>query len=140
MIAGVAGGLFGASVRGKRQKVASRISDRWGAARSVGGPFPKRVESLDECLLIFPRHRMPQPSVTLSGFHFFATDLCLQAELAGRVAYVINFHVFHYGTARKDNSYHRLRQEMVDRYQPFFPGRYIGTTTKPLDLELSIEK
>ena len=133
MVAGVAGGPYNGSNPDGKRRVLSRITDRWGPARRVGGPFPRRVESLDECFLIFPRNRMPQSSIDLKGFHFFATDLCFQAELAGGTAYVIDFHLLHYGKAQKGDDYYQLQTKMITKYRSLFPGRYVGTTTRPLD-------
>ncbi len=133
MIAGMAGGVYRQlGVRPGRNLVASRVSDRWGAGRKVGGAFPRRVESLDEMFLLMPRLRAPQSSIDLSGYHFFGTDLCLQAELAGGTAYVINFHVFHHGKAHKGPEYWEQKSRIEAKYNAIFPGRTVLTTTQPL--------
>jgi hypothetical protein len=133
MVAGMAGGVYRqqASATG-RNRVASRLSDRWGAGRKVCRPFPRRVESLDEMFLLMPRLRAPQASVDLSGFHFFGTDLCLQAELAGGSAYVIDFHLFHHGTGHKGPDYWEQKSQIEAKYRPYFPGRIVVTSTQPL--------
>jgi hypothetical protein len=133
MVAGMAGGVYRQQVaQAGRSQVASRLSDRWGAGRRVGRPFPRRVESLDEMFLLMPRLRAPQASVDLSGFHFFGTDLCLQAELAGGSAYVIDFHLFHHGTAHKGPDYWDQKARIEAKYRPYFPGRTVITSTQPL--------
>ena len=132
MIAGVAGGVYGSGSTSKPKKVASRISDRWGPGRRVHGPFPRLVESLDECFLIMPKSRMPQSTLGLEGFHFFGTDLCLQAELAGGAAYVIDFHLFHYGRAHMGAEYGIQKNAIEQHYGKIWPGRVVGTSTKPL--------
>ncbi|MEP3298914.1 MAG: hypothetical protein ABJO27_20990 [Pseudoruegeria sp.] len=134
MAAGVAGGVYKGFKDDGKRRIASRISDRWGPARSVLGPFPRRVESLDECFLLAPRRRFSQSSVDLGGFHFFGTDLCLQAELAGGSAYVIDFHMFHYGKASKGPAYRTQKKRIEAKYRPYFPGRIVTTCTKPLVL------
>ncbi|NJS39439.1 MAG: hypothetical protein HC783_10925 [Rhodobacteraceae bacterium] len=133
MVAGMAGGVFRqqASATG-RNRVASRLSDRWGAGRRVCRPFPRQVESLDEMFLLMPRLRAPQSSIDLSGFHFFGTDLCLQAELAGGSAYVIDFHLFHHGTGHKGPDYWEQKARIEAKYRPYFPGRIVVTSTQPL--------
>ncbi len=133
MVAGMAGGVYRQALdRAGRRLVASRVSDRWGAGRRVEGPFPRRVESLDEMFLLMPRLRAPQPSVDLAGFHFFGTDLCLQAELAGGRAYVIDFHLFHHGTAHKGPDYWEQKARIEAKYRPYFSGRVVVTSTQPL--------
>lgn len=133
MVAGMAGGIYRQQMTPTgRRKVASRVSDRWGAGRKVGRPFPRRVESLDEMFLLMPRVRAPQASVDLSGFHFFGTDLCLQAELAGGGAYVIDFHLFHHGTGHKGPDYWEQKARIEAKYRPYFPGRTVVTSTQPL--------
>ena len=132
MIAGVAGGLPDGAVGEGNRKTASRTSDRWGPGRRVRGPFPRKVESLDECFLLMPRQRMPQSSIGLVGYHFFGTDLCLQAELAGGSAYVIDFHFYHYGHAKRGPEYFAQRDALEKRYARIFPGRVLGNTTTRL--------
>lgn len=132
MVAGIAGGLYNGFKDDGKRRISSRISDRWGPARRVLGPFPRRVESLDECFLISPRRRFPQSSIDLGGFHFFGTDLCLQAEIAGGSAYVIDFHMFHYGKAKKGPEYRTQKKRIEAKYRPYFPGRTVLTCTKPL--------
>ncbi len=133
MVAGLAGGVYRQlGVRPGRNLVASRVSDRWGAGRRVGGKLPRQVESLDEMFLLMPRLRAPQPSIDLTGFHFFGTDLCLQAELAGGSAYVIDFHLFHHGKANKGAEFWDQKARIEAKYRPYFPGRTVITSTQPL--------
>ncbi len=57
---------------------------------------PVQVQGLDENFLVLRRDNMVFPSMDLDGFHLFATDLCLQALLAGGRAYVIPFFLRHH--------------------------------------------
>jgi hypothetical protein len=76
---------------------------------------------------------VPQNSRGLAGYHFYATDLCLQAELAGGSAYVIDFHLFHYGRGKTDASYWEQKQRLEAHYRAIWPGRTVTTTTKALE-------
>lgn len=79
-------------------------ADRWGNlilclddpnGRHRTADLPRQVISLDENFLLFRRSRPLEASPDLSGFHFYGTDVCLQAHRRGWRAYVIEFPVTH---------------------------------------------
>ncbi len=109
MIAGNAGGVF----IGSGDAHFLHLDDPYGSFR-LPGPDPVRVWGLDENFLVMPRHRMPLPSLDLSGFHLFATDMCLQARAAGGTSYVIPFLLRHHGKGLVDGAYPNA-QEMLER-------------------------
>ena len=57
--------------------------------------LPARVVTLDENLLVIRRDAGVGCSPEMSGFHLYATDLCLNAYMRGRSAYVVEFRVDH---------------------------------------------
>lgn len=57
-----------------------------------------RASSLDECFIIIRNELDIHPSSFLKGFHFYASDLCINAELSGYSSYVIDFPVTHKST------------------------------------------
>ncbi|MFC5303283.1 methyltransferase domain-containing protein [Azospira restricta] len=59
-----------------------------------GAPLPARVGSLDELLLVVPRHS-PVRFDPVLGFHLYATDACLTAGQHGLPAVVIDAPCFH---------------------------------------------
>lgn len=92
-----------------------RISDPHGEDRSMG-PLPARVVSLDENFLVLRRDAPIGLSADLAGFHLYGTDLCLQAGLAGRSAWVIDFHLRHLSAGRVDAGFRALQRRMEERY------------------------
>jgi hypothetical protein len=69
------------------------LDDPDGAHRS--SPDAEACMSLDENFLVLRRGRIPRPTPGLSGFHLYATDLVLNAALAGRRSYVVPFLLTH---------------------------------------------
>lgn len=59
------------------------------------GDLPASVCTLDENFLILRTASNIRCSLNLSGFHFYATDLCLQALQHRQGCYVIDFHLRH---------------------------------------------
>lgn len=127
LLAGVAGGRWRPE-RHHRPMLNLHLSDPWGEDRRRG-TVPGRVETLDECFIVMRRDRPVPGSYDLGGFHFYGPDLCLQAELMGGSAHVIDFHLRHYGRGTKDQSFRDGRARFVRKYSRIFPGRFLHCTT-----------
>lgn len=132
-IAGVAGGQYHPK-EPVLANLAYHISDRYGADRQSEAPFPNRVETVDECFFVMPADRACVPSLDLKGFHFFATDLCLQAEILGGHAYVISFLLHHHGRGSKGSDFRQQRRAISTKYRRYFPGRTLLATTGPIPI------
>ncbi len=78
---------------GEDLALVSRITDPNGD--HLYGTLPQPVCSLDENFLVLRTAARLHCSNVLSGFHLYATDLCLQALQRGLSAYVIDFHLTH---------------------------------------------
>lgn len=78
------------------ERLMIHLRDPHGTRRDVDEP--KRVGGLDENFLILPRKRLVLPSLDLSGFHLFATDLCQQSLFVGGSAWVIPFFLHHHSS------------------------------------------
>lgn len=133
LVAGVAGGQY----HPKEAILANlvyHITDRYGADRRSEGAFPNRAETVDECFFVMPACRASVPSVDLAGFHFFATDICLQAEMSGGNTYVISFLLHHHGRGTKGSIFRQQRREISQKYRRYFPGRTLLATTGPIPL------
>lgn len=127
LLAGVAGGRY-RPAKHHRRFLRMHISDPWGDNRRMG-EVPGRVETLDECFILMRRSRPVLPSLDLNGFHFYGPDLCLQAELAGGTAHVIEFHLRHHGGGTKDRTFEDCRDRFIAKYARIFPGRTLHCTT-----------
>lgn len=107
--------------------LALRISDPHGENQKVGA-LPAKVRSLDENFIILKRSAMIAPSVDLSGFHLYGTDLCLQARMRGHSAYVIDFHLRHLGRGRMGRDYYACLEALEDKYAKLMQPVAIQTT------------
>ena len=118
-LAGNAGGV--------QNGLALRISDPHGENQRKGD-FPARAKSLDENFIVIRRSAMIAPSADLSGFHLYGADLCLQADLRGQTAYVIDFHLRHLGGGTMGRDYYACLEALEAKYARVLQPRMIQTT------------
>lgn len=133
----------GAVVLSERLAALERIAPCWAIAGNAGrtaegayririsdphgedvrrGELPARVVSLDENFLVL-RGGVPLGlSRDLAGFHLYGADLCLHARLAGRSAWVIDFHLRHLSAGRVDAAFHALQARMEAKYAAAIAG------------------
>ncbi len=95
--------------------------------RSVGGPFPKKVQSLDENFLVVRRSANLSLSRSLSGFHFYGTEICQIAERLGFSAYVVDFHLRHFSSGTFDERFFAQRCAYMETIGPFYAPKWITT-------------
>ena len=108
-------------------RLALRISDPHGQDLNVG-QFPEQVHSLDENFIVVRRSARLSLSRDLDGFHFYGTDLCLQAELAGWTAHVIDFHLRHLSAGFKSPDFYICERRLREKYARAFRSRWLQTT------------
>ncbi|KUO55574.1 MAG: hypothetical protein APF80_05440 [Alphaproteobacteria bacterium BRH_c36] len=127
-VAGNAGGLAPG-------RLSVRISDPHGRDQRVGD-FPVRVASLDENFVVVRRSANLAFSRNLAGFHFYATDLCLVADVLGWNTYVIDFHIEHLspGTAGS-RDFEARKEEFRAKWSKALRPRWIQTTCALLRLD-----
>lgn len=107
--------------------LAVRITDPHGADQSVG-TFPARAAALDENFIVARRDANLALSHDLHGFHLYGTDLCIVADMLGRSAYVIDFHLHHKSAGKTDGSFYAARLAALAKYRRAFRTRWIRTT------------
>jgi hypothetical protein len=118
--------------------IATRISDPHGEDQRRGS-FPAKAVSLDENFILLRRDTPIGISATLSGFHFYGTDLCLQARFAGRSAWIIDFHLRHLSAGRVDRSFYLAQQALQSHYNALLSRPWkIRTTCTRLNLGHSL--
>ncbi len=114
--------------------LAIRISDPHGSDISRNGPFPVKVKSLDENLLIVKAAANLSVSKDMRGFHLYGTDLCVMADIQGYSSYVIDFHLQHKSAGNILDSdddlvnFYYVKQLLLDKYARAFSPRWIRTT------------
>jgi hypothetical protein len=104
-----------------------RISDPHGADQAWGS-FPARATALDENFIVVRRDANLAFSHDLSGFHLYGADLCIVADVLGRTAWVVDFHLQHKSPGRADASFHASEGALQDKYRRAFRSRSITTT------------
>lgn len=115
-LAGNAGGL-------PNGDTAIRISDPYGEDTRRGS-FPARAVALDENFIVVNRLAPVGLSADVGGFHLYGPDLCMQAELAGRSAWVIDFHLRHLSGGKVDQHFCDVQARWQAKYARLFGRRW----------------
>jgi len=108
-------------------KLAIRITDPHGADQSTGS-FPARAVALDENFIVARRDSNLALSHDLGGFHLYGADLCIVADMLGRTAYVIDFHLRHKSAGKTDAVFYAARRAAIAKYRRALRTRWIRTT------------
>ena len=107
--------------------IVRRITDKHGADQNVG-PFPHRVMSVDENFMVVRCETRIGFSRDLVGFHLYGADICLNAEIAGYSAYVIDFHLKHLGSGSMGPAFEVAEQAFRAKWQRALRDRAMQTT------------
>ena len=91
--------------------------------------LPEKVHSLDENFLVIKSQAGIKCSQELKGFHFHATDLCLNAILKGYSCYVIDFHLTHLSGGNFSQDFYNSQRKFQKRWSQEFNFCYIKTMT-----------
>lgn len=114
-------------------RLAIRITDPHGADRRLG-PFPARVVSLDENFIVVRSAARVGLSRDLEGFHLYGADLCLNADVMGFSAYVVDYHLEHLSPGRKDATFTAMEDRFRAKWSRALRPRWLQTTCTLLRL------
>ena len=84
---------------------------------------PVKVQSLDENFFIMRRDCPVPSSFDLSGFHFYAADICLMNEILGGHNYVVPFMLFHHSGGASSEAFNVSYHRFYEKYRPFFRNK-----------------
>jgi hypothetical protein len=107
---------------------AIRISDPYGE-NTTRGRLPARSTALDENFMVLRRESPVGVSADVGGFHMYGPDLCLQARLAGRSAWIIDFHLRHLSGGRVVLGFCDVQERFQRKYAALFGRRWRFRTT-----------
>ncbi|MGI8501739.1 MAG: glycosyltransferase family 2 protein [Hassallia sp.] len=97
------------------------------------GTFPQKVHSLDENFLVIKiSAKITYFQEKLDGFHFYATDLCLNAILSGYSCYVIDFHLTHLSAGNFNQAFYEAQERFYKKWSKEFNFCYVKTTCSPM--------
>ncbi len=105
-------------------RMAIRLTDPHGTDQRTAS-FPARVFALDENFIVVRRSANLGLSSDMSGFHLYGADLCIQADVLGRSAYVVDFHLKHLSGGKRDETLTAARDALVAKYRRAFRGRWV---------------
>jgi len=119
----VAGNAGGVSLG----RLALRLTDPHGINQFVGD-LPAKVASLDENFLVVKRSARVGFSRDLSSFHFYGTDICLNADILGYSAYVIDFHLLHLSPGTTSHDFFAAKSAFQRKWSYALRSRWLQTT------------
>lgn len=114
--------------------IAIRVSDPHGE-NQAWGEFPARASALDENFIVVRRDANLALSHDLSGFHLYGADLCILADMVGRTAWIIDFHLRHKSSGRANASFFDAKRDLEGKYRQAFRPRRVRTTVTELRLQ-----
>jgi hypothetical protein len=91
---------------------------------TLGAPFarPVAIETLDEYLLIVRKSSGLRFDPTLTGFHFYGTDICMSARKRGKRCYAISaFAVHNTSYAPLPNDFYKGYWAVRKKWSEFLP-------------------
>lgn len=141
-----------AGVAGKYDR--NMISNiRTGFPPILAGPIqikePKKVQTLDECLVIIPKNifkKINFDEVVCDNWHLYGTDYCLSVKKAGYDVYVIPMAGYHAspGYSFSAEEYYSTLQKLIQKHKKdhkwIFTSTGSWSTVYPLFLQITYQK
>ncbi len=117
-------GLCGNAGRTSRGEMVARISHPHEEDAKRGGPFPRRVMSLDENFMIARRSANLAVSGNLAGFHWYGADMGVIAGILGYSTYVVDFHLRHNSKGKTNAAFAMTAADFAAKYSYAFRSRW----------------
>lgn len=117
-------------------KLHIRITDPHGSKKNTSR-FPIKVDSLDENFILVKNGLNIGVSSDLDGFHFYGTDICIQAKIRGYSSYVIDFHLTHLSKGKLDLNFKKCKNQLINKYESAFNPSFIYTSCTKLFISSS---
>ncbi|MES1166583.1 MAG: hypothetical protein ABUL68_01135 [Pseudomonadota bacterium] len=114
-----------------RYQLVARITDRVGTPAWTGA-LPEQVAGVDENFLVVNLGVEPDTiywSENLSGFHFYGSDVCLNASRHGRRSYVIDFQLEHLGQGILSPEFWAIKARFQCHWEKSFRVAYMISPT-----------
>jgi hypothetical protein len=96
--------------------------------------LPQQVFAIDENFFIVKKSALLTVSGKLKGFHFYATDMALMADILGYNVYVIDFMVKHLSKGNYDEAFYNQLETVKQNYSTSFRDRFIESPSARLFL------
>jgi hypothetical protein len=121
-------GIFG--VAGMGNRFFTPLGHFYNARGEVNHGFSHLgpVSSLDECFLVIRNGVGIDLDKKLHGFHFYGTELCLQARRLGFTSHVIDFPIFHPSDGSIDESFLLAKQNYEKHLRDNRCNIFLATT------------
>jgi hypothetical protein len=87
--------------------------------------LPQQVFAIDENFFIVKKSALLSISNNLNGFHFYATDMCLIADLLGYKSYVIPYLVKHLSHGNYDAHFQKQMKNARKKYQKAYRAKFL---------------
>lgn len=92
-------------IHGQGHFIGSKGEEFWGI------DLHRVIVSLDECFLVVRNSLGIMVGEGLEGFHFYGTELCVQARKLGYSSHVIDFPIIHKSTGTLDAAFFRAKKK-----------------------------
>jgi hypothetical protein len=121
-----AAGIYKSHLKGAGHFISHKGKEYWGFHDNG------RVLSLDECFIIINKSSGITVSDNLNGFHFYGTDICLNATKKGFSCYAINYPITHVSQGKIDDSFLISREKFISHLKKTGINDVISTTCTTL--------
>jgi len=110
-------------------KTIAKINDKYDTGK-YSGILPNKVFSLDENILIINNNfKNDVCSTNLNGFHFYGTDICLNALKNNKNCFVIDFYLSHNGDGKMGSDFYEIKRNFIENWRHNFNFKILQTTT-----------